>query len=109
MPAMLFNHRLWFAAAVLIAGGVIAFVWHRNARDALQAAMLRLGPDKVLEHPDMVAVADARGPSIYRTHCAACHGADMKGNMHNGAPDLTDNVWLYGTGRVLDIEQTILY
>jgi cytochrome c oxidase cbb3-type subunit 3 len=109
MPAMLFNHRLWLTAAALIAAGVIAFVWRQSERDALQAAMLRLAPDKVLEHPDMVALADARGPSIYRKHCASCHGADMRGNTHSGVPNLTDTVWLYGTGRVVDIEQTILY
>jgi len=28
--------------------------------------------------------------------CAACHGADAKGNKALGAPDLTDAVWLYG-------------
>ena len=28
--------------------------------------------------------------------CAACHGADGKGNVALGAPNLTDNVWLYG-------------
>jgi len=28
--------------------------------------------------------------------CAACHGADGKGNQTLGAPNLTDNIWLYG-------------
>lgn len=28
--------------------------------------------------------------------CAACHGADGKGNPAVGAPNLTDSVWLYG-------------
>ena len=28
--------------------------------------------------------------------CAACHGADAKGNPLMGAADLTDSVWLYG-------------
>lgn len=28
--------------------------------------------------------------------CAACHGADGKGNQMMGAPNLTDNIWLYG-------------
>ncbi len=28
--------------------------------------------------------------------CAACHGANGKGNPALGAPDLTDAVWLYG-------------
>ncbi len=28
--------------------------------------------------------------------CAACHGADAKGNPAVGAPNLTDDIWLYG-------------
>jgi cytochrome c oxidase cbb3-type subunit III len=28
--------------------------------------------------------------------CAACHGADAKGNPTIGAPNLTDDLWLYG-------------
>jgi cytochrome c oxidase cbb3-type subunit 3 len=28
--------------------------------------------------------------------CAGCHGPDGKGNQMLGAPNLTDNVWLYG-------------
>lgn len=30
--------------------------------------------------------------------CAACHGADGKGNQALGSPNLTDKVWLYGGG-----------
>jgi cytochrome c oxidase cbb3-type subunit III len=30
--------------------------------------------------------------------CAACHGADGKGNQALGAPNLTDKVWLHGWG-----------
>lgn len=30
--------------------------------------------------------------------CAACHGVDGKGNKALGAPNLTDNYWLYGWG-----------
>jgi cytochrome c oxidase cbb3-type subunit 3 len=29
----------------------------------------------------------------------ACHGADGTGNPALGAPNLTDNVWLYGGSR----------
>ena len=36
------------------------------------------------------------GKEIYAKTCAACHGADAKGNPAIGAPNLTDNVWLYG-------------
>ncbi len=30
--------------------------------------------------------------------CAACHGADGKGNQMMGAPNLTDGTWLHGAG-----------
>lgn len=30
--------------------------------------------------------------------CAACHGADGKGNQAVGAPNLTDDIWLHGYG-----------
>ncbi|MBK7001104.1 MAG: cytochrome-c oxidase, cbb3-type subunit III [Rhodoferax sp.] len=30
--------------------------------------------------------------------CAACHGVDGKGNQALGAPNLTDNIWLHGSG-----------
>jgi cytochrome c oxidase cbb3-type subunit 3 len=38
--------------------------------------------------------------------CAACHGADGKGNAALGAPNLTNAVWLYGGG-LEDIVETI--
>jgi cytochrome c oxidase cbb3-type subunit 3 len=38
--------------------------------------------------------------------CAACHGADGKGNKALGAPDLTDSIWLYG-GDLATIRHTI--
>lgn len=40
--------------------------------------------------------------------CAACHGADAKGNPAFGAPDLTDNIWLYGSSRQ-EVENSIAY
>ncbi|MFJ7566152.1 cytochrome-c oxidase, cbb3-type subunit III [Herminiimonas sp. NPDC097707] len=38
--------------------------------------------------------------------CAACHGADGKGNQALGAPNLTDKVWLYG-GSTNSVMETI--
>ena len=37
-----------------------------------------------------------RGKAKFDSLCAACHGADGKGNARMGAPNLTDDVWLYG-------------
>jgi cytochrome c oxidase cbb3-type subunit 3 len=30
--------------------------------------------------------------------CAACHGPDGKGNQAIGSANLTDNIWLHGSG-----------
>lgn len=39
----------------------------------------------------------AAGESRYGAMCAACHGAEGKGNQLLGAPNLTDSVWLHGS------------
>lgn len=36
------------------------------------------------------------GKAKFTMFCVACHGPDGKGNQAMGAPNLTDNVWLYG-------------
>ncbi len=46
------------------------------------------------------------GKTHFTTYCAACHGADGKGNTALGAPNLTDKTWLYG-GSPGVIKQTI--
>lgn len=38
--------------------------------------------------------------------CSACHGQDGKGNQQLGAPNLTDNIWLYG-GSQAAVEETL--
>jgi cytochrome c oxidase cbb3-type subunit III len=48
----------------------------------------------------------ARGKQSFATVCAACHGADGKGNQTLGAPNLTDNIWEYG-GSLADIVETV--
>ncbi len=54
---------------------------------------------------------DAAAGATKFAMCAACHGADGKGSVaHNlpfGAPDLTDNIWLYG-GSKRAVEETLI-
>lgn len=40
----------------------------------------------------------AAGAAIFAENCAACHGENAKGNRELGAPDLTDAIWLNGSG-----------
>lgn len=51
------------------------------------------------------ALAKAGKPK-FAMYCAACHGADGKGNTAIGAPNLTDTTWLYG-GSLATVEKTI--
>ena len=45
-----------------------------------------------------------RGRQKFAAICAACHGADAKGNPQLHAPNLTDKVWLYGGSEATIIE-----
>lgn len=36
------------------------------------------------------------GAEVYDINCAACHGVDGAGDIYQGAPNLTDFIWLYG-------------
>ncbi|MDX1318679.1 MAG: cytochrome-c oxidase, cbb3-type subunit III [Oceanospirillum sp.] len=56
------------------------------------------------------AAAAQTGAATYTAMCAACHGADGKGNQMLGAPNLTDNTWLYLNpewGVAKSVEQSI--
>lgn len=50
----------------------------------------------------------AVGAAHFATYCAACHGADGRGNMAVGAPNLTDGIWLHG-GSEARIRETIAF
>jgi cytochrome c oxidase cbb3-type subunit 3 len=39
------------------------------------------------------------GKEKFQQLCVACHGADAQGNIALGAPNLTDQTWLYGGSR----------
>jgi cytochrome c oxidase cbb3-type subunit 3 len=87
--------------------------------DTRIAQMPRFGLDKLLDEAKIGdaaefvlaysgrskdAAAAARGAKIFADQCATCHGADGKGKQEQGAPDLTDVVWLYGASRQAIVE-----
>ncbi|MEL6360321.1 MAG: cytochrome-c oxidase, cbb3-type subunit III [Pseudomonadota bacterium] len=70
-------------------GDLVEYVSHISGREADLGAVERAAP-------------------LFAQQCAACHGAEGKGDQAQGAPNLTDTIWLYGGDRA-DIRETIYY
>lgn len=87
---------------------------------AHEGQMLAFGRDGMLKTDEIATVANyvrslsglstaanfdaAAGKKIFAENCATCHGADAKGNQEVGAPNLTDQIWLYGSDEATLIE-----
>jgi cytochrome c oxidase cbb3-type subunit 3 len=100
--------RFWGPLAVallLVAGGT--FYWSQQA--AKQAALMRTDPDAIVENAELTRFAVAYAQPVYDERCASCHGKEMQGDQRRGVPGLTGKKWLYGEGRVAQIEHTILH
>ena len=60
------------------------------------------GVQNVSDYLDVIgtdAAAGHAGQAQYNQVCVACHGVDGSGNVALGAPNLVDDVWLYGDSR----------
>lgn len=104
----LFRTRTLTAALVLLLCALAAGGWQLH-RQRLEAALVRADPDRAVSDPALVNFAMDRAPGLYKRHCAACHGADLRGSRSLGAPDLSDGNWLFGLGELPDIENTLDY
>jgi cytochrome c oxidase cbb3-type subunit 3 len=99
------GRRWWLAGLALVVLGLFG-AW--TARALGQEAMLvGSDPDAIPLEPALLSFAAARGAPLFREHCAACHGPGGKGDPARGAPNLTDSDWLYGEGKVSDIEKVV--
>ena len=113
-PSLVSGSWLWGgtpeAIAETIRVGINAS--HANTR---VAQMMAYGRDQILPRADIEKVVsyvqslsgtkdsspetlDA-GKKLFADNCASCHGGNAKGNTELGAPDLTDNIWIYGGDR----------
>jgi cytochrome c oxidase cbb3-type subunit 3 len=53
------------------------------------------------------SIRTARGKPHFVQICAACHGAEGKGNPALGAPNLTDKTWLHGSAEPVIIDTIV--
>ncbi|MEE8633945.1 MAG: cytochrome-c oxidase, cbb3-type subunit III, partial [Methyloceanibacter sp.] len=89
---------------------------HPDTRNSQMPAFGRLG---MLQPPQVNDVAEhvlalsgnaedqeaaERGGEMFATNCAACHGADGTGDRALGAPNLADELWLYGGDKASIVE-----
>ncbi len=76
----------------------------------MSAAQVDQVVNYVLDFSGRTKDADAaeKGAAVYAQACQTCHSPDGAGMQALGAPNLTDDVWLYGS--TYDrIEETVLY
>jgi cbb3-type cytochrome c oxidase subunit III len=96
------------AGWMLLAGVVGLGLWFWSTRVA-DARLLRADPDAPIADAGLRLSTIAAGRALFARHCAACHGDDARGRRDLGGPDLADRDWLYGSGAVSELEQTIAY
>jgi cytochrome c oxidase cbb3-type subunit III len=100
--------KAWIGAALvlaLLAGGT--FYYFDQAE--MRARLMRADPDAAAGNAELRRFAISYAAPVYADNCAGCHGDRMQGDPRYGAPNLTDEDWLYGDGRTSQIEHTILF
>jgi cbb3-type cytochrome c oxidase subunit III len=103
------NRAVAILAAIVAAALTVAAGIHFAQIRQLRAELLRTDPDTIPTLPRLLDYAVPRGRKGFQEHCASCHGAGLHGDPTRGVPDLADADWLYGTGRIGEVERVILF
>lgn len=108
-PNLLDNDWLWGGDVDAITTTVRHGIRNETDDEARYSEMPAFG--EILEHEQIDAVVQhvlnisgqdhdaalaAEGATIFADNCSACHGDDGKGDRTQGAPNLTDAIWLWG-------------
>ena len=85
-----------------------------DGRNGIMPPFAHLGPEVIKDLANYVrslsglpadAARVARGKESFATAgCVACHGAEAKGNVAMGAPNLTDKTWLFGSSEQIIVD-----
>ena len=103
------NRLRWTVLGGCLIAVATAVAAHELTERNLRTRLLVAVPDQIASNSELRAFAIPRGRAAFDEHCASCHGVQLKGDPGRGVPDLTDRDWLYGSGRVGEIERVILY
>ena len=120
-PNLLDNDWLWGGTIDDIHTTVLHGIRNSTDPDARYSEMPKFGADGLLE-PEQIdqvvqyvlqisgqdhdAALATEGATVFADNCVACHGEDGKGDRMQGAPNLTDAIWLYG-GTQAAITETV--
>ena len=92
------------AGAFLAAGLLVGFAVRERV---LSRRLVVADADTLPANASLAAFGATRGASLFRRHCEVCHRPGGLGDAGAGVPNLADTDWLYGEGRVSDIENVI--
>ncbi|MBC2834649.1 cytochrome-c oxidase, cbb3-type subunit III [Paragemmobacter straminiformis] len=122
-PNLLDNDWLWGGDMEAIHTTITHGIRNTTDPDARYSEMPKFGVDGLLEPAQIDALVEhvlaisgqehdatlaAEGATLFADNCAACHGEQGKGDRAQGAPNLTDAIWLYGGDRDT-IKHTVTY
>lgn len=113
-PSLADDEWIWGGSPDAILHTIRHGIRANESDDQRQGSMPRFGADGLLTAAQIGDVADyvlaftnraadpvaaGRGRAVFEENCAACHGERGQGNRELGAPNLADQVWLYGRER----------
>lgn len=123
-PNLVDKDLLWGGSPEALAHTIAVGANSPASKDTRVSQMLAFGKDGILDNDAVLAVTDyvktlsdpawakgkaasvATGREVFAANCVACHGEQGHGSQELGAPNLTDNSWIFG-GDIEDIYTSI--
>lgn len=122
-PNLLENDWLWGGDMESIHTTVSHGIRNTTDPDARYSEMPKFGADELLDATQIGQVVEyvlqlskqdgfdaalaSEGAVVFADNCAACHLEDGTGDRAQGAPNLTDAIWLYGGSRAAITETVV--
>ncbi|MCC1491695.1 cytochrome-c oxidase, cbb3-type subunit III [Cognatishimia sp. F0-27] len=122
-PNLLDDAWLWGGTIEDIHYTVSHGIRNEDDPDARYSEMPAFGRDELITDEELDAVVNYvmaysgeprdssvldLGAEVFEINCTGCHGEDGKGDRWQGAPNLTDAIWLYG-GDYDSLVETVTY